>query len=50
LWDDVHPHTFMKITVDTIVEPATLTAEFIEKDGQRLFEDIKVTIEQLSAQ
>lgn len=47
--DAVHPHTFMRITVDTTVEPATLTAEFIDKDGQRLFEDIKVTLEQLSA-
>jgi alkaline phosphatase D len=47
--DAVHPHTFMRITVDTTVEPVTLTAEFIDKDGRRLFEDIKVTIEQLSA-
>ncbi len=46
--DAVHPHTFMRIVVDTTVEPATLTAEFIDKDGQKLFDDIKVTIEQLS--
>ncbi len=48
--DAVHPHTFMKITVDTMVKPAILVAEFIDKDGERLFEDVKVNVEQLSAQ
>ena len=47
--DAVHPHTFMKISVDTTVDPATLTAEFIDKDGKRLFEDVKITNGQLSA-
>ncbi len=46
--DAVHPHTFMKITVDTTVKPAILVAEFIDKDGERLFENVEVNIEQLS--
>ena len=46
--DAVHPHTFMKITIDTRVDPATLIAEFIDKDGKRLFKDVKVNLEELS--
>ncbi len=46
--DAVIPHTFLKITADETVEPATLRAEFIDKDGKRLFDDISVTIDQLS--
>lgn len=48
--DAVCPHTFMKLTADSTVEPATLRAQFIDKDGQPLFEDIKLTIEQLTPQ
>jgi hypothetical protein len=40
----------MKLTADTTVEPATLSARFIDKDGQPLFEDIELTIEQLTPQ
>ena len=46
--DAVIPHTFMKITVDPQVTPATLRAEFIDKDGKRLFDDISVTIDELT--
>jgi len=46
--DAVIPHTFMKITVDPTVIPETLTAEFIDKDGKRLFDNISITIDQLS--
>lgn len=46
--DAVIPHTFMKITADETVEPATLRAEFIDKNGKRLFDDISITIDQLS--
>ena len=46
--DAVIPHTFMKITADATVIPATLRAEFIDKDGKRLFDDISITIDQLS--
>ena len=48
--DAVHPHTFMKITMDATVNPPTLIAEFIDKDGEQLFEDVKVNIDQLSTQ
>ncbi len=46
--DAVVPHTFMKITADPTKVPATLTAEFIDKDGKRLFDNICITIDQLS--
>lgn len=46
--DAVIPHTFMKITVDPQVTPATLRAEFIDKDGKRLFDDISLTIDELT--
>ena len=46
--DAVIPHTFLKITADPTVVPATLRAEFIDKDGKRLFDDISITIDQLS--
>lgn len=38
--DAVKPYTFLKVTVDTTVKPAVLTAEFIDKDGKKLFHDI----------
>jgi alkaline phosphatase D len=47
--DAVIPHTFMKITADNTVLPATLRAEFIDKDGKRLFDDVSITIDQLSS-
>ncbi len=46
--DAVVPNTFMKITADMTVEPATLRAEFMDRDGKRLFDDISITIDQLS--
>ena len=46
--DAVVPHTFLKITADPKVIPATLRAEFIDKDGKRLFDDISITIDQLT--
>ena len=39
----VQPHTFMTITVDTTVSPATLTARFLDVHGESLFADTVVT-------
>jgi phosphodiesterase/alkaline phosphatase D-like protein len=42
------PHTFLKITADTTKDPALLTAEFIDRDGQRLFDAIEIRADQLA--
>lgn len=34
----VEPHVFLKLTADTTVTPATLTATWINRDGRRIFE------------
>ena len=47
--DAVIPNTFMKITVDNQVVPAILRAEFIDKDGKRLFDDVTITQDELMA-
>lgn len=46
--DAVVPNTFLRITADTKVSPAVLRAEFIDKDGVRLFDDISITEDQLT--
>lgn len=36
--DAVEPYVFLKLEVDTTVEPATLKASWINRDGRRIFE------------
>ena len=46
--DAVEPYVFLKIQADTTVEPATLTATWINRDGKRIFE-VKTDITKLRA-
>lgn len=46
--DAVVPNTFLRITANTKISPAILRAEFIDKDGVRLFDDITITEDQLT--
>lgn len=34
----VEPHVFLKLALDSTVEPATMTATWINRDGERIFE------------
>lgn len=34
----VEPHVFLRLELDTTVEPATMTATWINRDGERVFE------------
>lgn len=45
--DAVEPNTFLRITVDNQITPAVLRAEFINKNGERLFDDITITEDEL---
>ncbi len=45
--DAVRPHTFLRVTVDSTQTPATLLAEFIDKDGQKIFADVRLTASEL---
>ena len=44
----VQPNTFMTLTADTTVKPATLTARFLDKDGKSLFTDTTITLDELT--
>lgn len=44
----VQPNTFLTLTADTTVTPATLTAKFLDKDGRSLFPDTTVTADELT--
>ncbi|WP_425613741.1 alkaline phosphatase [Anatilimnocola sp. NA78] len=44
----VKPHTFLKLTCDSTVEDPTLTARFLNSDGDLLFEEIKLSLKQTS--
>lgn len=46
--DAVEPNTFLRITVDNKMSPAVLRAEFINKKGERLFDDITITEDELT--
>ncbi|MGF6822609.1 hypothetical protein M2317_001516 [Microbacterium sp. ZKA21] len=43
------PHVFMRLELDTTVEPSTMTATWINRDGERLFE-VKTDTVQLTPQ
>lgn len=44
----VQPNTFMTLTADTTVTPATLTARFLDTDGKSLFPDTVVRADELT--
>jgi alkaline phosphatase D len=39
----VTPHVFLKLTADTTVTPARLTAEFLTREGDQLFRKVELT-------
>jgi alkaline phosphatase D len=43
----VQPNTFMTLTADTTTTPATLTARFLDKEGQSLFADTTIRSDEL---
>lgn len=45
----VEPHVFMRLELDTTVEPATMSAIWINRDGERLFE-VRTDAAQLTPQ
>ncbi len=44
----VTPNVFLKLTADSTVSPAKLTAEFMDREGSQLFEKVEVTAAQLA--
>lgn len=42
------PNTFLKLTADSTRSPARLTAEFIDRDGRRLFDPIELRADELT--
>jgi alkaline phosphatase D len=45
--DAEEPHTFLTLTADTALDPPTLNAAFINKEGNRIFEDVTVSLDEL---
>jgi alkaline phosphatase D len=43
----VQPNTFLTLTADTTVQPATLTARFLDVDGNSLFADTVLNTREL---
>lgn len=48
LQSKVQANTFMTLTADSTVRPATLTARFLDTDGRSLFPDTTVTADELT--
>jgi len=48
LQSKVQGHTFLTLTADTTVRPATLTARFLDRDGKSLFPDTALTLDELT--
>lgn len=44
----VQPNTFLTLTADSTVRPATLTARFLDTDGKSLFPDTTIKADELS--
>lgn len=49
VYSAVAPHTFLKLTADSTGSVPTLTAEFVDRQGQRLFETFVLTADELRA-
>ena len=44
----VEPHVFLKLVADTTVQPATLTATWINRDGKRIFQ-VQTNVDELAS-
>ncbi|MBA4192408.1 MAG: hypothetical protein C0467_30950, partial [Planctomycetaceae bacterium] len=44
----IQPNTFMTLTADSTVQPSTLMARFLDKDGKSLFPDTTIKLDEVA--